>query len=217
MTESDQLRALWFSMPQQEEIEAAQRACCGRVCTGCEAPAAYAWRKRTVDLAVLLEQAVQQELTARERAAVRLHWFRSMSVRETAKALALSPSTVGGTLCRAQQKIEHALQYVVQYQHDVTAPSLVPLAVRMAAAVAAARDWLPEAVGPRLLALRLREALPLAAVAQAVDLPEARLAALESGKAELRAAELLRLSAFYLVPMEWIMKGADEDESTIAG
>ena len=43
-----------FEFIDEEEMKAAQLACCGRVCNRCETPAAYAWRKREVDLAILL-------------------------------------------------------------------------------------------------------------------------------------------------------------------
>ena len=49
-----------FRYPSKEEIKAAQLACCGRCCDACETPAEYAWRKRSVDLSVLLENAIEK-------------------------------------------------------------------------------------------------------------------------------------------------------------
>ena len=63
--ENEYLRDITY--PDEDEIKAAQLACCGRVCRDCEAPAAYAWRKREVDLALLLEKAIENELTEHER------------------------------------------------------------------------------------------------------------------------------------------------------
>lgn len=213
MTESNQARALLFTLPQQEEIEAAQRLCCGRSCSACETPAGFAWRKRAVDLSALVEMAVRRELTAGERRAVELHWYGGLSITETAAQLSVALPTASTTLQRAQRKIEQALYYAVQYQHDVASSALVPLAVRRALAVAAARHASPDTVGGRLRALREREALSPAAAAVQAGFYPARLAALECGRAQLRAEELLRLSAFYQVPMEWIMKGADQNDA----
>ena len=73
-----------FRYPSKEEIKAAQLACCGRCCDACETPAEYAWRKRGVDMAVLLEKAIETELSENERITVRERWYESMSVGEIA-------------------------------------------------------------------------------------------------------------------------------------
>ncbi|MBR2731486.1 MAG: transcriptional regulator [Clostridia bacterium] len=218
MVDSDRerLRALLFTTPQREEIEAAQRACCGRCCSACEAPAAYAWRKRAVDLSALVDQAIRSELTAPERQALLLHWYRGLSVSDTAQALGVSRPTASVTLRRAQQKLEQVLQYVVQYQHDVTSSALVPLAVRRAAVVAAARAGMPDAVGERLRVLREREAIALSDAAALSGVAQERLASIEAGQAQLSAAELLRLSAFYQVPADFLLKGVDQNDGDVA-
>ena len=212
----DRLNALLFSPPQQEEIEAAQRVCCGRICSACESPAAYAWRKRAVDLSVLVDQAIRRELTAQERQAVLLHWYRGLTVSQTAQALGVSRPTASVTLQRAQRRLEQALQYVVQYQHDVETRAIVPLAVRRAAVVAAAQAGMPDAVGDRLRVLREREAIAPDTAAQLTEIAPARLAALESGAELPRTDELLRLSAFFQVPAEFLLKGVDQHGGDVA-
>ena len=212
----DRQRALLFTPPTREEIEAAQRACCGRVCSACEAPAAYAWRKRAVDLSVLVDQAIRCELTAAERQAVLLHWYRGLNISQTAQTLGISRSTASMTLQRAQRRLEQALRYVVQYQHDAPSPSLVPLAVRRAAVVAAARAGLPDAVGDRLRVLREREAIPPGEAAKLAGIAPKRLAVIEAGASLPCTEELLRLSAFYQVPADFILKGVDQNVGDVA-
>ena len=56
-----------INYPDEEEMKAAQLACCGRVCKECETPVAYAWRKREVDMALLREFAIENELTETEK------------------------------------------------------------------------------------------------------------------------------------------------------
>ncbi|MBR4727230.1 MAG: sigma-70 family RNA polymerase sigma factor [Clostridia bacterium] len=214
--ERNPLEALLFTPPQQEEIEAAQRVCCGRSCSACEAPAAYAWRKRAVDLAALVDQAIRCELTAQERRAVLMHWYRGLSISETAQALGVSRPTVSVTLQRAQRRLEQVLRYVVAYQHDVNSDTLVPLAVRRAAAVASARARMPEAIGKRLRVLREREAIPCETAAALLSFSPERLAALEAGRVTLRTGELLKLSGFFQVSTDLILKGADRNDGSDA-
>ncbi|MBQ6266863.1 MAG: sigma-70 family RNA polymerase sigma factor [Clostridia bacterium] len=208
----EQLQAMLFTPPQKEEIEAAQRVCCGRGCSACEAPAAYAWRKRAVDLSALVDQAVRRELTAPERRAVVLHWYRGFSVSETAQALGVSRPTVSVTLQRALRRLEQVLQYVVAYQHDLQTTALVPLAVRRAAAVSSARAFLPASVGARLRTLREREAIPCETAASLLGFQSDRLESLEAGRVTLRTSELLKLSGFYQVSTDLILKGADRND-----
>ena len=99
-----------FRYPSKEEIKAAQLACCGRCCDACETPAEYAWRKRGVDMAILLEKAIEAELSESERKAVRAHWYESMSVKEIAASQGISSAAVSVTLKRAQDKLHRALR-----------------------------------------------------------------------------------------------------------
>jgi len=208
-------REIHFSFPTREEMLAAQRACCGRACGQCESPAAYAWRRRDVDMAFLLREAIANELTDREREVVEWYWFEGRPLSEIARKNDLSPATVHRALRRAMDRLYRVLRYAVLYQHNLeAADTLVPLALRRALALQAAREQVPADPAGRLLQLRLAENLTLPQAALAVGIPERVLAALEQGRREPSFRELTALAAFYQTTIDSIVKGDNHERPT---
>lgn len=194
------------SYPSREEIRAAQLACCGRCCNACEAPAAYAWRKREVDMSFLLEKAIRNELTETEREVINEFWFQEKTLTEIAREREISPASVKGTVTRAQDKLKRVLSYAVRYQQSVADESITPLVLSRARAIAAARNNSGNSAGERLKRLRVAENLSIAAVGAASDISEKRLLKLENGS-PIQPDELLTLSALFGVTTDFILKG----------
>lgn len=200
-----------FSFPDKDEIKAAQLACCGRHCNACEAPAEYAWRKREVDMALLLEKAIVSELTENERAAVRMHWFNGESLTAISQKRGISPAAVKKTLDRAQEKLERVLSYAVCYQQNIMSESIIPLAVGRARVIAAARNSVGGSAGIRISELRKSQCLSADALSDAVGISPSRLLKLEGG-ATSDAEELVALSEFFCVTTDYILKGENDVE-----
>ena len=99
--------------PSREEIRAAQLACCGRCCNQCESPAEYAWRKRDVDMAILLEKAIENELTERQRLMIGLYYFKGMNIPKIAEMLGVNRSTVSRTISRGRRSILEKMKFFV--------------------------------------------------------------------------------------------------------
>ena len=196
-----------FRYPSKEEIKAAQLACCGRCCDACETPAEYAWRKRGIDMAVLLEHAIENELSPSEKGAVRDRWYDSMSVGEIASKRGISSAAVSVTLKRAQEKLYRVLHYAVRYQNDVAAESAVSLVLARAKVVAAARNASGGSLQERLRNLRLKENLSRDALAKATGVSASRLASFELGKSEPDLRELLALGEVFDVTTDYLLKG----------
>ena len=196
-----------FRYPSKEEIKAAQLACCGRCCDACETPAEYAWRKRGVDMAILLEKAIEAELSESERKAVRAHWYESMSVKEIAASQGISSAAVSVTLKRAQDKLHRALRYAVGYRLQSEKESAVSLVLANARVVAAARNSVGSSLGERLRNLRLRDNISLESLARATGVSSRRLTAFETEKSEPCLQELLALSEAYGVTSDYLLKG----------
>ena len=171
-----------------------------------ESMAEYISRRRTVDLASLARQIVEEELTDTERTAIRLRYFENRTPIEIAQRMQVDKAVVVRTLDRAEARIRRYLKYVVQYQHDLRHVPFLPLEVRKAMTVAAARHGSADAAS-RLRRLRVGEHLTPQAVGKIVDIPPERLCAIEDGQAVPDARELLRLSAFYGVSADSILKG----------
>lgn len=192
--------------PSEEEIKAAQLACCGRFCRECEAPAAYAWRKRDVDLALLLERAINRELSETERETVVDHWFNSLTQTQISRKRGISPAAIKNTLDRAQEKLERVLSYVVCYQQNVADETIIPLALGRARVIAAARNAVGGTSGDRLVRLRQSQSVSRESLRAATGISVARLESLESG-ALPKTDELLILSEFFDVSVDFILKG----------
>lgn len=201
-----------FSYPDREEIKAAQLACCGRYCNACEAPAEYAWRKREVDMALLLEKAINRELTEAERSAVIQYWFDGESLTQISQKKRISPAAVRRTLDRAQEKLEKVLSYAVCYQQNIMSESIIPLAVGRARVIAAARNSSGKKTGERIALLRQSQCLTSDSLCVATGINSSRLMKIEGG-AEPDISELVALSEFFSVSVDYILKGDKNDEN----
>jgi len=196
-----------ITYPTEEEMRAAQKACCGRMCAECETPAEYAWRRRSVDLGELLLDAVKTRLSEAERQAVVGHYFDKRTLTDIAAEHGKSPAAVGAALQRGLGKLRDALDYTVRYQHNLDSPALAPLAVGKALAVAAAARASPRDFGTRVAALRNAGNITQAKLAEAAGIDSKRLEALEQGKAVADAGELIRLSAFFMTTTDYLLTG----------
>lgn len=193
------------TFPTPEQMEAAQRACCGRVCQLCESPAAYAWRMREIDLAALLDEAIVLELTQTEQQAINAYWFMRRTITQIAQHNGVSPAAVHKTLARAQAKLYRVLRYVVWYQNNQMEATLVPAAVQKAALLAAAKAASPPTLALRLSAARQKNNLSLQLAAQRTGIPPQRLSSLEAGEASPDIRELLALSVCYETTTDYLL------------
>ncbi len=202
---------IFFTFPDESEIAAAQKLCCGRCCTACEVPAEYAWRKRDVDMSFLLEQAIENELTESEKNTIKDRWYNSLSVAEIASNRGVSTSAVSVTLKRAQEKLYHALNYAVKYQRGITDETVVPLFIERARVIASARHSSGESIAQRLKNLRLSRNLSRASLAKATSVSSGRIEAIESDKTDPDISELVVLCEFFGVTADYIIKGEKYD------
>ncbi len=201
--------------PDKDEIKAAQLACCGRYCSACEAPAEYAWRKREVDMALLLERAIQQELTESEKSAVMLHWYDGESVSEISQKKGVNPSAVKRTLDRAGEKLERVLRYAICYQQNIISESIVPVVIGRARVISAARNATGGRVGERISRLRQSQCLTREALSFATGIKMSRLVGIERGTSQPDGDEVVAISEFFSVTTDYILKGEKDDEKKI--
>lgn len=198
--------------PDKEEIKAAQLACCGRYCSACEAPAEYAWRKREVDMSLLLERAIRKELTEVEKSVVTLHWYEEKSITEISKINGTSVTAVKKTLTRAQEKLERVLGYAVCYQQNILSESVIPVIVGRAKVISAARNSPGGTTGVRIARLRQSQCLTVEALGYATGIKPLRIQKIEDG-AQPDCSELVALSRFFSVTTDFILKGETNEEN----
>ncbi len=202
--------AMDFSFPTPEERKAAMCVCCGSHCPGCESPDDYAWRRRDVDMSVLADEVIKTRLTERERTVVEAYWFDGMTASGIAQRDGLCPSSVSRCLEKAQQKIYDALKFAVAYQHNVENVDFLPVAVRRALAVSAAKRFEAQTLGERIRKLRCSENIGEDMLCSALKMSQRTLKAIESGEKEPSLRQLTELAAFFGTSADYLLKGEEK-------
>ncbi len=72
-------------------------------------------RERLTVVCRALHEAVETELTPRQREVIVMRYFEKRSGKEIAEILGLNPSTVCRIRQRAEQRLQHALRFYVAY------------------------------------------------------------------------------------------------------
>lgn len=93
---------------------------------------------------------IKTRLTPRERQVTEAYWFDGSTISTIAQKLGVCPSSVSRCLDKAQRKIYDALSFTVKYQHDIESVEFLPIAVRRALAVSAAKRYEPNTLGGRI-------------------------------------------------------------------
>ena len=200
-----------FRYPSKEEIKAAQLACCGKCCTACESPTEYAWRKRGVDMAILLEKAIETELSDSERDFITDKWFELMSLSEISSKRGVSVPYISTALKKAQDKLKKVLCYAVEYQHNVCDETTVSLVLARARVIAVARNFSGDNLGERIRALRLRENISSETLRRTTGISTAKLRLIEKGQRLPNIDEVIMLSEVFGVTSDYILKGGKYD------
>lgn len=200
--------------PDEEEMRAAQLACCGRFCNACETPAEYAWRKRDVDMSLLLEKAIEDELTETEKEILKEYWYDSDSLKAIAERRNIKSPSVKATLNRAEKKIERVLRYVIFYQQGILSESVVSAVASRAKVIASARNSSAKNVSERTKNLRVSQALTLKKLQEATGIPQNRLVEIEKGVVS-DISDLVILSEFFGVTTDYILKGEINEKNIV--
>ena len=202
--------AMDFSFPTHEERQVAMCVCCGSHCPGCESPDDYAWRRRDVDLSLLTDEVIKTRLTPREREVTEAYWFDGLTVSAIAEKIGVCPSSVSRRLEKAQRKIYDALSFTVKYQHDLESVEFLPIAVRRALAVSAAKRYKPESVGGRIKKLRCGENIGEQMLCDALGMRIKTLRMIESGEKEPSLHQLTELAGFFGTTADYLLKGEEK-------
>ncbi len=157
-------------------------------------------------MALLLERAINRELSETERETVVDRWFNSLTQTQISRKRGISPAAVKNTLDRAQEKLERVLSYVVCYQQNVADESIIPLALGRARVIAAARNAAGGNSGNRLMRLRQSQSISKKSLSAATGIQISRIESLEGGDLP-KTDELLTLSEFFDVTVDYILKG----------
>ena len=191
--------------PDEEEIRQAVKACCGRCCTACETPVEYAWRKRETDMALLLDTAIERELTENERRVIHAFYFEEKDCSEIAAEFSLTASTVRETRKRAERKLKKALAYLYMYMTDMVTKPDFDICLDNSFAVAAAKNQTGGSVGRQVRNLRVGRALTAKKASALLGIGRDRMRRIEQGKTNPDAPEIRRICGLYGVSYDALL------------
>ena len=186
-----------LTFPGESEIKAAQKVCCGCDCKMCESPVEYAWRKRRVELALLVERAIENELTEREKSVIHDRFYENMTVTEIAEKNGISHQGVRKVLLNAERKIKEKLEYAVYYIHDSEKRELVPLKIREAMVISLACQGI-DGFSNQLKNARIRQGISPGQFSKITGISQKRVEKFENGEAEPKSDEIKKICAFYM-------------------
>ncbi|MBQ2774609.1 MAG: hypothetical protein IJF40_01805 [Clostridia bacterium] len=202
--------AMDFSFPSPEERKAAMSVCCGSHCPGCESPDDYAWRRRDVDLSLLADDVIEKRLTPKEREVMTAYWFGGKTLSSIASEFGVCPSSVSRCLEKAQKKLYDALSCAVAYQHNIENVDFLPIAVRRALAVSAAKRYEPKNIGERIRKLRCSQNIGEQLLSEATGIPLKRLRAIEDSGELPTLSQIVLLAGFFETTTDYLLKGECE-------
>ncbi len=202
--------AMDFSFPSPEERKAAMSVCCGSHCPGCESPDDYAWRRRDVDLSLLADEVIEKRLTPKEREVMTAYWFGGKTLSAIASEFGVCTSSVSRCLEKAQKKLYDALSCAVAYQHNIENIDFLPIAVRRALAVSAAKRFEPKNIGERIRKLRCSQNIGEQLLSEATGIPIKCLRAIEESGEMPTLSQIVLLAGFFETTTDYLLKGEGE-------
>lgn len=187
----------FLSYPDEEEIRAAVRVCCGCNCSLAESPVEYAWRKRRILLGDLLNMAIAEILTDNERTFIRAYYYDGLDSTQISRKYSVSPQYARASISRAEKKLKQALGYAIMYINDTDSRDIIPLSLRQAAYINASRKQDGGSFGERLRQRRVSLGISLQSAANALGMNKYELKWFEQNKMKPDTDKLKQLCIFY--------------------
>lgn len=176
-----------------------------------ESMSEFVHRRRTVNLSVLVRDAIENVLSENEKTVIRMFYYDKLSASQISNRLCLNKSTVTRTLSRAEEKLQKALGYVVRYQQGMMDVPCLPVAVRQAMMVDAARlgKWsdFPGEILRRMQAENISEST----LSKGLELSAEHLHNILSGSDNPSPTEIVQFAAFFGVSTDALLKGAEHE------
>lgn len=99
----------------------------------------YAWNRRKIELADLLELAIEKALTENERKIISQFYYENLTVTEIAAFSEKSYNAVKKSLKTAEKKLFEKLEYAAMYIHNLENPELSEEKIKEAKAISVLR------------------------------------------------------------------------------
>lgn len=174
----------------------------------CETLDEYILRKRKIELNALVKRVLDNELSNKDKAIVRLHWYKGKTAKETADILGIDKSTVSKHLDKINSIVYDKLKYAIEYRYgrQYAQESAIIIKGRNAFAFIAE----PRSTGQRIKKLRLAQAMTLEDVSEMTGIGKKKLESLESSEKDATASDLAAIAAAFKTSTDYLIFGKDE-------
>lgn len=166
----------------------------------------YMMRKRKIELNCLVREVINNELDEKDKAIVRLHWFKGKSISDVAKIIGIDRSNISRRLDKINDIIYDKLKYALQYRYGKDYSSSVRVIIKNKDALCFVSDS-AETTALRIKNLRLSQGLSLCDVCQMTGIKEKRLAELEEDKCPVTAEDIRLIATAFKTSGDYIIFG----------
>lgn len=169
----------------------------------------YLLRKRKIELNCLVNRVIESELSDKDREIVNLHWFRGLSVTETAKIMSLDHSTVSRRLEKINDIIYDKLKYAVEYRYGKDYSAHIKIIIKNKDALCLLSEDF-DTPCQRIKNIRQRQGISLEDAQTMTGLGIRKLEELEKGKREMTLSDIIRIATAFKVSGDYIIFGKKE-------
>ncbi len=183
-----------------EEARAALR--CMRLCSFDEGEAlesieSLIHRIRKVGMARLVEEVIENRLSATQRQFIKEYWYENKNTAQIARENGVSQANVYRTIARANEAIRDFIKPLVMYHSDLTDVRVQPLYLEEIMKISSASKRKGEGIAEQLKNIRLSNGVKPEQLARAVCITQKELEMIESGKKKPTVDLILKYSKVF--------------------
>lgn len=155
-----------------------------------------AQRVRAVTTSSLVEEIIENNLSAVQRDYIKKYWYENKNTAEIARECGVSQAGVYRTIERANEIIRDLMTPVMKYRENVAKAEILPL-VQEAVEISAARNSLTDSVSEKLRNVRVENAISIEKLARALKISAKELEEIEGGRCVPSIITAMRYSAIF--------------------
>lgn len=169
----------------------------------------YLLRKRKVELNCLVKQVIKNELSDKDKEIVNLHWYKGMSITDTAKVLGIDRSSVSRRLDKINNIIYDKLKYAMEYRYGRDYSASVKMIIKNKDALCLVSEDLSSPCR-RIKNLRQTQGFTLEDVQSMTGISSRKLDEMEKGTRDISVRDVMRIATAYKASSDYIIFGLNK-------
>lgn len=165
-------------------------------------------RKRKIELISLVKKVIEAELNDKDKEIVRLHWYESKSVTQTAQEMGMDKSTVSRRLEKINDVIYDKLKYAVEYRFGKDYAENARVIVKSKDALCSFVN--ADSTCARIREKRISQGMTHKDVSDMTGISEKALQSIESGKAEATVTQIAKIAVAFNTSVDYLLFGSKE-------